>query len=204
MAQITLGAEACLAAFHDLITDYLLAERPAHPSLREVGARLPDYLAGHGLAASAPGIAALARLERTHRALFDGPDALPLTMDDLRALAPEDFVALAVRLIPCHALLAHQPAWSTVWEGPRAGDSVEPDASAEVVLAWRQGFTVRHRAVGDDGERAMLARAARGATLGQLCETFVAASPSYEEAALAGQAFAVLARWVDDGVLTRA
>lgn len=192
------------AAFHNLITDYLLAERPAHPSLREVGARLPDYLATHGLAASAPGIASLARLERTHRELFDGPDALPLTMEDLRALAPEDFVALAVRLHPCHALLAHQPAWSTVWERLGAGDFVEPDLNAEVVLVWRQGFAVRHRVVGDDAERVMLARAAMGATLGQLCESFVGVSPSSEAAALAGQAFAVLARWVDDGLLMRA
>ena len=34
-------------AFHNLVTDYLVACRPAHPSLREVGARLPGFLARH-------------------------------------------------------------------------------------------------------------------------------------------------------------
>ena len=33
------------AAFHDLVTDYLRACPPNHPSLREAGARLPAFLA---------------------------------------------------------------------------------------------------------------------------------------------------------------
>jgi hypothetical protein len=198
-------------AFHDLITDYLLAERPAHPSLREAGARLPAYLTGHplarALATEYAGLAELARLERTHRELFDGPDAPPVTMDELRALAPDAFVALSVRLVPCHALLAHQAAWSTVWLRLGAGESVAPLPREEWVLVWRQGMAVRHRSVDEVAERAMLERAAGGATLGQLCEVFVTASAAggsvdEDEATLAGLAFGVLARWVDDGLLT--
>ena len=41
-------------AFHNLVTDYLLDCRPAHPSLREVGARLPEYMARHSLGRSRP------------------------------------------------------------------------------------------------------------------------------------------------------
>lgn len=42
-----LGGEA----FHALVTDYLQACPPAHPSLREAGARLPGFVEGHALAA---------------------------------------------------------------------------------------------------------------------------------------------------------
>jgi hypothetical protein len=201
-------------AFRDLITDYLLAARPAHPSLREAGARLPAFVAGHPLATAHAGIAELAHLERTHRELFDGPDAPPLTLDDLRGLGPDAFVSLAVRLSPCHALLEHGAAWSTVWERLGAGEVVGAPERPEVVLAWRQGFAVRHRPVDGAVERAMLKGAASGATLGGLCEMYVTTSvgtgtpesgqaEAEANARLAGQAFALLARWVDDGLLTR-
>src|SRR5262249_54882793 len=38
-------------AFHDFVTDYLVACPPGHPSIERAGARLPGYLAGHALAA---------------------------------------------------------------------------------------------------------------------------------------------------------
>jgi hypothetical protein len=83
---------------------------------------------------------------------------------------------------------------------------VGPTAHAESVLVWREGVAVRHRSVDHAAESAMLERAAGGATLGQLCEVFVAASagsdPAADEATLAALAFGVLARWVDDGLLT--
>ena len=75
-----LGGEA----FHDLVTDYLQACPPAHPSLREAGARLPAFLAAHALAADRPWLAELARLERARLEVFDGPDAAPLSIAALR------------------------------------------------------------------------------------------------------------------------
>ena len=75
-----LGGEA----FHDLVTDYLQACPPAHPSLREAGARLPAFVAGHALAADRPWLAELARLERARLEVFDGPDAAPLSIAALR------------------------------------------------------------------------------------------------------------------------
>ncbi|HEY7376372.1 MAG TPA: DNA-binding domain-containing protein, partial [Polyangia bacterium] len=79
-----LGGEA----FHGLVTDYLVACPPNRPSLREAGARLPDFLARHALAGARPWLAELARLERARTEVFDGPDARPLALDDLRGVAP--------------------------------------------------------------------------------------------------------------------
>jgi len=209
--------------FHDLITDYLLAVRPAHPSLREVGAGLPGYLGQHAAGLERPWLVPLARLERAHRELFDGPDAVALTAEDVRALGPDAFVALPVALAPCHVILEHPYALGPVWEALEAGQVVTPAPEAETLIVWRQGLAVRHRTVDDAAERAMLTALARErATLGALCELFVAAAPA--DAAGAGQdgradadgaaeaataklavaAFQVLARWLDDGLLVAA
>jgi len=102
-------------AFHNLVTDYLLACRPAHPSMREVGARLPEFLARHPLAEDRPWLAELARLERTRLELFDGPDAEALTLDQVRAMPPEKLPELTLRAVPCQALLLSEFAIAPLW-----------------------------------------------------------------------------------------
>jgi hypothetical protein len=213
------------APFHDLITDYLLAAPPAHPSLREVGGRLPAYLAAHALGVERPWLTELAALERTHRELFDGPDAVPLTMEALRSLPPQGFAPLPVRLVPCHRILEQGFGITGIWRADAGGQGAEsaangelpcqvPEARPETVLAWRRGFGVVHRVVDDAAELAMARQAAAGTTLGGLCETFVearrgaggqeAADPYADDGALAAEAFQLLARWVDDALLTAA
>jgi hypothetical protein len=137
-------AELGDAAFHNLVTDYLLACPPAHPNIVEAGARLPQFLAGHPLGKERPTLAALAWLERARIEVFDGPDAPTLTLDAVRGLPPDEIPSLRLALIPCHRLVDGH-------------------------LVWRQGVDVYDRAV-DDEERDLLALAAAGTTLGALCE----------------------------------
>jgi hypothetical protein len=187
-------------AFHDLITDYLLHHRPAHPSLREVGARLPVFLRSHARAVERPWLTEMAALERAHRELFDAADADPLAMEALRALTPEAFSTLRVRLIPAQRVLSHAFAVSRSWD---AAPAIEPPLQAETLLVWRRGVTVHHRVV-SASEAAMLQRAASPITLADLCQGFADgrdASPA-EDAALVAEAFQLLARWVDDALLT--
>jgi hypothetical protein len=177
--------------------------------LREAGARLPRYLAGHPLVIDRPWLAALATLERTHRELFDAADAPPLTMEEMRATPPEAFATLPVRLVPEHRILRQDFAiagsWTPLGEGKRPPDGA---AAPETLLVWRQDFAVRHRVLGELAEEAMLTQAAAGTTLGALCEGFVEArrgpgdGPAADETALATEAFQILARWIDDGLLT--
>jgi len=201
-----LGADA----FHDLITDYLLAERPAHPSLREVGGRLPGFLRAPPpgqVRRGPPWLAELAALERTHRELFDARDAEPLALAALQGLTAEAFSTLPVRLIPAQRVLVHAFALSRVWQG-----GGEPEECPETLLVWRRGTTVHHRAVVNDAESAMLRRALEPATLADLCQVFgelfseapAAEAPPRDDGALAREAFQILARWVDDGLLAGA
>ena len=64
--------------FHNLVTDYLLACPSQHPSVRNVGERLPRFIDGHALGLERRWLGELARLERARLEVFDGPDAEPL------------------------------------------------------------------------------------------------------------------------------
>jgi uncharacterized protein (UPF0276 family) len=188
-------------AFHDFVTDYVWDHRPSHPSLREVGANLSTYLAQHTLGVARPWLVELARLERAHRELFDGADVATLTLEKLRELPADAFAQLAVRLSPTHAVFNFAFALSTVWNGDGAAPG-EPEARPESLLVWRQDFEVRHRKVDGAEEAAMLAAAAGGATIAELCEALIVQGPKHADDAPA-RAFQILARWVDDGLLTR-
>ncbi len=94
------GAET----FHDLATDYLQAHPSRHPSLRFVGAALPDFLARHALGATRAWLAELAALEWARVDVFDRADAEVLAHAALSALAPEAFAALALAPVPACAL----------------------------------------------------------------------------------------------------
>jgi hypothetical protein len=186
--------------FHNLVTDYLLACPSQHPSVRNVGARLPDFLARQQPAEERPWLVALARLERARVELFDGPDAEPLTLDELRTRAPEDFVALPLPLVPSHLFLDVEHAVDDVWRAVENEDPIEPPAAgARTLLVWRQDVTVYHRAL-EPLERKALARARDGASFGVVCD-LVAETVPVDEAGPA--AFQLLARWVGDGIIAR-
>jgi hypothetical protein len=91
--------------FHNLATDYLLACPSAHPSLRYLGARLPDFLAAHALGRESEGLVSLARLEWTRADLFDAADAPLLTREALARLSETRAADLTLRLVPAFRLL---------------------------------------------------------------------------------------------------
>jgi hypothetical protein len=185
------------AAFQDLVADYLLACPPNHPSLRELGARLPAFLAEHHVAADRPWAAELARLERTRLELFDGPDAETLTIESLRARPPERFAALRLGLVPCHALLAPRFDVAALWRAD-ASAGVVPRPAGAALLVWRRGIEVLHRAA-DGEEAAWLRRLAAGdLTFEALCAG-LGTSRSDEEAAT--RAFELVGRWATEGLL---
>jgi hypothetical protein len=194
-----LGAEG----FHALVTEYLLACPPNHPSLREAGARLPAFLATHPAAAERPWLAELARLERTRLELVDGPDAEPLTLAMVQALPPEQIGELELRLIPSHALLDNRFRVSAIW---RAVDPAAPGAhpsppppEPETLLVWRPDLDVRHRVV-DGDEAAWLRRLSSSPiSFGAVCEA-LAVENAPETAA--SHAFALVSRWLADGLLS--
>ena len=189
-----LGGEA----FHGVVTDYLQACRPSHPSLREAGARLPAFLATHPCAVERPWLAELARLERARLEVFDGPDAAPASIAALRAVPPERFGALRFRLIPSHRLLDNRFAIAPTW---RAGDAngAPPRAAPETMIVWRRDSAVFHRAA-DADEAPWLPRLAdaRGALFADLC---AALGEKLPDEAAAARAFELVARWAAEELI---
>jgi hypothetical protein len=186
--------------FHNLVTDYLCACPSQHPSVRNVGARLAGFVGTHPLAAERPWLAELARLERTRVELFDGADAEPLAIDQLRALTPEQFIALPLPLVPSHAFVEVAHAVDDVWRAAQQETPIEPPAAgARTLVVWRQELEIHHRPL-DPLEHTALVRARDGAPFGVVCDLLAESLP-VDEAGPA--AFAMLARWVGDGIIAR-
>jgi hypothetical protein len=194
-------------AFAALATDYLEAHPSRHPSLRQLGDRLPGFLRDpaasrpHGPDDLAPWLADLAALEWARHDVFDDADAPPLALAQLQALPPDRFVTLPVRLVPAHRVVTVGHPVEAVWRAFGAGGSRDlpaQPAAPGTLLVWRQGTMVYHRPA-DPIEAAALALAATGAPFAAMCEVVAGALGEGQDPAQA--TFRLLARWIDDELL---
>jgi len=194
-----LGADA----FADLTTDYV-ADRPSrHPSLRELGRALPDWLTARR--GDEPALASLAALEWTRADVYDLADEPAMSLDAPRAFPPERFGELPLKLIAAHRFVAVDRGTEALWDdlAPSSAEAsamlpVSPKAGpGETLLVWRQEIAVYHRAV-DSEERAALALVSAGSRFGTMCDVLSAA---HDDEAAAARAFAWLSTWISDGLL---
>jgi hypothetical protein len=174
--------------FHNLATDYLLAHPSDDPSVRHMSRHLPEFLD-----ARSAWLAELARLEQARLFCFDAAEAEPLALDELQGL---DVASLPIRLVPASRRLSCRFAVDECWAQADEGQAVdEPAEAPRTLLVWRQGVEVFHRAL--DGDEVPLLDCP---SFGLVCEQLAAAQ---EPEAAAARAFALLARWVSDGVIVR-
>ena len=189
-----LGDDAFLA-----LADLYLAQHPStHPSVRHLGDRFADFLAGQ--AAVPPWLADLARLEWARVEVFDAPDAEPLRLADLQSVSPADWPALRFRPIPaCRVVESPWPIhelWTAgdVDFGQPLPDALRPSA----VRVWREGFSVSHAAMGER-ERRAFALVQRGEPFARLC---AALEDDVDPEAAAREVGSLLMRWLEDELLT--
>jgi hypothetical protein len=179
--------------FHDLVTDYLLACPPGHPSITRAGERFPGFIAGHGVAHQRPWLAHLAVVEWAIVELHDGPDAVPLDLETLRAAPPDALGALRLCLVPCHARVTSTHAVDRLL----AGEPTDPPATPTTIAVWRPALEVRRRSL-SPLEAPLFELLACGTNVAGLCEA-VAAQVG-DQAAVA-VAFECLRRWASEGHL---
>jgi len=193
------------AAMNDLVAAYLLVHPPCDPSLRWAGARLPEFLTSHPVAEPFrcrwPWAPDLARLEWARSLAFDAADPPVLARGDLASIPPETWSDLALELQPATQLVHLEWPVHRLLEGRSASSPPAPPSDAEptAVCVWRRDEAVLQRAL-EPLEAELLARAQQGERFGELCER---AAQALGEEAAAASAGALLARWVDDGLLAR-
>jgi hypothetical protein len=200
------GALHCVlgeAAFHNLVTAYLIAHPSTHPSLREVGRRLPGFLAGHPGAAffreRCPWAPDLAALEWALQEAFDAPDVPVVSRDRLAAAPPEAWGDLRFSLAPSLQMLTLAWPVQTVREAYDAGRDL-PDASPgrTHLRVWRKEERVFYHPM-TPLEAEALALLGAGETFGRLCGHVAAEAGEGEAPA---RALGLLERWLADHLLT--
>ena len=185
-------------AFHNLITDYLLAHPPTHPSLRYAHQHLPGFVSEHRLSADYPFVPDLVKFEWALVNTFDAADAPVIDPTAFAAIAPEAWPTLRLTLTPSLQLLPLD--WAVLEPWQRVQNGTQPGAAtfrSTRVRTWRRDMRVLHREVPAE-EFATLTAAARGEPFGVLCET-MAAHVGADHAAV--RAADLLQHWFTDGLI---
>ncbi len=182
-------------AFRDLVVDYLAMHPPRSFTIRDAGASLAAYLTTR--LDLAPWAADLAMLERARVEVFDGPDATPLSRDDVARVAHEAFPDLRLTWIPASMLVTLAWTVDESWDELETGvPATDPRATARLVLVWRRGQRIFHRTL-DDDEANLAELVTACATFAELSARLLArgtAEPAHRGAEL-------LLRWIDAEVL---
>lgn len=196
-----IGAEA----FHDLVTAYLLAHPPRHPSLRFAGEMLADFLEGDRAAAPFrrrwPWAPDLARLEWALVDAFDAADAPQLQRRDLKRISLARWPSLRLCFQPSVRLL--RLAWPVqqlreAWDRDDAPPRLLA-AERTAIRVWRRAERVYFRSIGSI-EADMLDAALAGKNLAGLCEQAEEELGARAAPALVAER---LGDWVADGLLAR-
>ena len=150
--------------FRATVIAYIQAFPSASASIGHAGDRMPEFLSGW--------TADLARLDRARSRVFDAEDAVPVTVDDLRSLAPEAWPDLRLSRAPSTERVFAAWAVETSWDEVQAGVEVHEPAPAqyEEILVWRLGISLRvaHRRL-TPNEGVLLDVFDAGGTFGDAC-----------------------------------
>lgn len=190
-----LGADG----FTALVSRYLESHPTRHPSLRDAGVLLPRFLVEEdGWRVGSLWQADLARLERARTEVFDGPDATPLWRGDLAALAPEEFPALLLRLVPSSAVVPMESNADEVWSAIEDDTTMPFGVSGpRTVLVWRRELAVIHRTLGED-EAHLVDCLREGTTFAELCAALIDRPDTVD------RALALVLAWLDAEILAAA
>jgi len=177
--------------FEDVVREYLTSHPSTHFSVHHLGRDLAAAIAQR--TDLPPYLADLARLEWARREVFDARDCEFLTADALQAVSPADWPRLRFAPIPALAILRADWPVHEVWGGTETASV----PAATCIRVWRsQDFRVYHAPM-DARDAEALDRLIAGEPFGIICTAFDDLAPLEG----AQRATALLARWLDDGII---
>ncbi|MCZ8074983.1 MAG: DNA-binding domain-containing protein [Paucibacter sp.] len=220
------------AEFEALALAYLHAQPPRHASLRWWGDGLADFMASLPVAGEAStesdlprqqgqvlphaALVDLARMDWALRMAFDAAESEALSAEDLRAVQPEAWPALRLRLRPGVQLLSLDwvvaPAWRRLRRealdlpAPEAGAEAEPRPLAppefgpHLCLVWRPQQETRWRSLAPLEGR-LLQGLRSGCSFSDLCELAAEQLRDVEGADPAGMVVGCLQGWLQERLL---
>jgi hypothetical protein len=187
-------------AWRDLVVGYLGANPSRHFSLREIGVGLEAFLRDSPLQATLPYAADVAAFEWAFLGAFDAPDADAVGAEALASIPPEAWAEIRLELSPTLRIVALDFAVAGSWERVGQGEAFEPPAATPTrYRLWRREHKVFYRTI-EETERDALAAAAAGGTFGDVC---AAIADRIGDEAGPAEAFAILSRWINDGIVVR-
>ncbi len=195
--QQWLGAES----FEHLALAYLAAWPPRHYSLRWLGEKLPEFIAGYVAEPQRSPLRELATLEWAFTLAFDARDADALSAEGMGRFSAEDWVALTAALVPSANWLQLQYNTLELWKAAKDGEPLPEITRLPIdcsCLIWRHDLVCRYRSLEPDEAMALRSFAA-GESFAGLCEALLARHA--EQAPM--QAAIWLRQWVSDGLLVR-
>ncbi len=185
-----LGAEQ----FDQLVANYLEEFPSQQPSVRHLGRALAEFLRRREDMPKC--LADLAELEWARVEVFDAPDTTCATIEDLVSILADEWPTLRFRAIPAMQILRAQYPVHQLWSDD---ESLEVSAAETSLRVWRKNdFEVLH-APTDARESAALYKMISGEPFAAICDSFA----DLPEMVAAQEATALLARWIQDGIIRR-
>lgn len=168
------------------------------PNLNAYGSEFAAWL--HQRHPRDPGIGELARLDWALRRVFDGPDAKPLELGALAAVAPAAWDRIGFSFVPTCARLTLAHNTLALWHALDQGETA-PQAQAlaqtSELLIWRRGHQSHFRSIGVMEAQA-LAELQEGLSFAVVCSRLATQFPQLEASVEAGR---LLRRWIEEEIL---
>jgi hypothetical protein len=134
--------------FRALARAYVIATPAASANLHDDGADLPAFLRSFAPAADLPYLGDVAEVDWLMQRAYHASDSTPLDRTLLTQLNPERFAAASLQFVPSVGV-ANSAKWpiADIIAMHEGGPKAVLDTGGQAILVWREGFTVRWRAI---------------------------------------------------------